>query len=528
MPDWLKMAVAEDLSVNEEKLTFVGIAALTIVLMYFINVFLSATSSSGPLQRRIEEMEKQLAVKMKDLRQLESEISANNINVDINENNPELKETELKLEEAKQELTNVHEMIKSKEMSCGQMLQEFEQIKLETQTAKDEARQAEEMMEELIAEQKNETKSSPEDLLGVIKQLQTQFEQQKAVLAKYEPKLKKKDKENKELSLTMRQLRADAANAQLEADKLRKELGSVVKQREDSVSKYEDVTKNDDEWKSLANLLQKQLDDKCEEGENIQSQSEELKVRLAEIERKLENQDKLIEVNEEVIKELRKKQLVVEEKDGWEVDGDGWNEGEDGTVDIEEMRIKNKEIGDDKQKLESQIDEIKSKLSTAEKELDQQKDEATEIRDGRDKVLKEYNETEKKLEVLTEFFNKKEAELQKQIGLQSAKFGDVNLDAENTTKRLEIVTSELCSTRELLQSLKRELEEQERALKASVGDQEKKAHECWVTARQAERKVTELQVNITSRPTIAEYFLINLYFSVRDKCPEEQTHNCRE
>merc|ERR1719412_3135739 len=88
------------------------------------------------------------------------------------------------------------------------------------------------MMEELIAEQKNETKSSPEDLLGVIKQLQTQFEQQKAVLAKYEPKLKKKDKENKELSLTMRQLRADAANAQLEADKLRKELGSVVKQRE--------------------------------------------------------------------------------------------------------------------------------------------------------------------------------------------------------------------------------------------------------------------------------------------------------
>ena len=228
MPDWLKMAVAEDLSVNEEKLTFVGIAALTIVLMYFINVFLSATSSSGPLQRRIEEMEKQLAVKMKDLRQLESEISANNINVDINENNPELKETELKLEEAKQELTNVHEMIKSKEMSCGHMLQEFEQIKLETQTAKDEARQAEEMMEELIAEQKNETKSSPEDLLGVIKQLQTQFEQQKAVLAKYEPKLKKKDKENKELSLTMRQLRADAANAQLEADKLRKELGSVV------------------------------------------------------------------------------------------------------------------------------------------------------------------------------------------------------------------------------------------------------------------------------------------------------------
>merc|ERR1712209_373569 len=38
-----------------------------------------------------------------------------------------------------------------------------------------------------------------------------------------------------------------------------------------------------------------------------------------------------------------------------------------------------------------------------------------------------------------------------------------------------------------------ECEEQERSLKASVAGQEKKAHENWVAARQAERKLTELQ-----------------------------------
>merc|ERR1712012_349440 len=135
------------------------------------------------------------------------------------------------------------------------------------------------------------------------------------------------------------------------------------------------------------------------------------------------------------------------------------------------------------------------------------KEEAATLREVRDEVVKDRGDVQKKLDVLTEFFNKKEAELQKQIGLQSAKFGDVNVDAENTTKRLQIVNDELTTTREQLQTLKRDLEDQERSLKASVGDQEKKAPECWVAARQAERKVPELQSEtsvLKSRLTIAE------------------------
>merc|ERR1719147_27084 len=48
-------------------------------------------------------------------------------------------------------------------------------------------------------------------------------------------------------------------------------------------------------------------------------------------------------------------------------------------------------------------------------------------------------------------------------------------------------------TRDQVKIIKTELEDQERSLKASVATQEKKAHENWVAARQAERKLTELQ-----------------------------------
>ena len=39
----------------------------------------------------------------------------------------------------------------------------------------------------------------------------------------------------------------------------------------------------------------------------------------------------------------------------------------------------------------------------------------------RDEVVKDRGDVQRRLDVLTEFFNKKEAELQKQLGLQSAK-----------------------------------------------------------------------------------------------------------
>ena len=44
--------------------------------------------------------------------------------------------------------------------------------------------------------------------------------------------------------------------------------------------------------------------------------------------------------------------------------------------------------------------------------------------------------------------------------------------------------------------IRTELEDQERSLKAAVATQEKKAHENWVAARQAERKLTEFQVRV--------------------------------
>merc|ERR1719220_1615765 len=141
--------------------------------------------------------------------------------------------------------------------------------------------------------------------------------------------------------------------------------------------------------------------------------------------------------------------------------------------------------------LQEEVSTVRAKLKEVETEVLAAKEEAATLREVRDEGVKDCGDVQRRLDVLTEFFNKKEAELQKQLGLQSAKFGDVSTDAESTARKLISVTSELDSTGAQVKLLRAELEDQEKSLKASVAAQEKKAHENWVAARQAERRLTE-------------------------------------
>merc|ERR1712055_1003786 len=68
-----------------------------------------------------------------------------------------------------------------------------------------------------------------------------------------------------ELTKEVKQMKADVANANLEADKLRRQLEEVGKAGEQNETKVEELKKQQEEWKSLSDLLQSQLDAKNEE-----------------------------------------------------------------------------------------------------------------------------------------------------------------------------------------------------------------------------------------------------------------------
>eukprot|EP00092_Neocalanus_flemingeri_P025250 GFUD01027382.1.p1 GENE.GFUD01027382.1~~GFUD01027382.1.p1 ORF type:complete len:1768 (+),score=522.48 GFUD01027382.1:102-5405(+) len=504
IPEWLTVFVHDQGFVNSDRLALVGIIAITLLFLHFINTFMDRGTREKPLIRKIAEMDRKLFTSSNELLILKKEMSENEgTSVDSGANSQVVREMELQLEQSRLELETSRETVQKEGERYNMTVSQLELSRQDVSTAQEEARQAQEMVEEMLANQKDKNSGADDKLLEVVQQLQTQLESQKNMLQKYEPKLKKKEKENRELTKELKQMRADVANANLETDKFKKELTETSKIKDDSASKLAEITKNEDEWKSLTDLLQSQLNEKSETLVNMETEMSSLRSRISIFKNESESKEEQLEILQETLDELqnRKSNKVngneinkSDETDGWEVEEEGWEVDEVNEIkEVAKLRIENRKTSELKEILEKEVTEVNSKLEIASVDLEKYKNEATSLREARDEVLNDRTDVQRRLDVLTEFFNKKEAELQKQLGLQSARFGDVSTDAESTARQLISVTSELDSTQEQLKIIKSELEDQERSLKASVAGQEKKAHENWVAARQAERKLTELQ-----------------------------------
>ena len=203
-----------------------------------------------------------------------------------------------------------------------QIIEQLEVARTEVTAAQDEARQAAEMVEELLEERKKGQGEGK--LLEVVGQLQTQLESQRGMLGKYEPRLKKKEKE-------VKQLRADTANAQLEVDKMKRHLGEVNVGREEVEGRLAEASTKVDEWKDLADLLQKQLEEKSDEVEGREEEMAQLredldsaKSRVLLFKNEAESKEEQLEVLQETLDELKSKgkNSSKGEENGWNDDGE--------------------------------------------------------------------------------------------------------------------------------------------------------------------------------------------------------------
>jgi hypothetical protein len=75
-------------------------------------------------------------------------------------------------------------------------------------------------------------------------------------------------------------------------------------------------------------------------------------------------------------------------------------------------------------------------------------------------ALEERSEATQKHQVLSIYFNQREAELQKQLGVQTQRLGEVEVDSESVSKKLNLLYDELESYKSQCKSLKQEMEEQ--------------------------------------------------------------------
>ncbi|KAK1124497.1 hypothetical protein K0M31_006848 [Melipona bicolor] len=116
---------------------------------------------------------------------------------------------------------------------------------------------------------------------------------------------------------------------------------------------------------------------------------------------------------------------------------------------------------------------------------------------------KEKKDAETRLEVLTNFFEEKEAQRQKEEAIWLQQQGEV----VSTVERIQTMQNEIQNYKQQVEMLKREILDQEREYKNQISLLETKAHEQWVIARQVERRLEESKVEagqLRNRLTLIE------------------------
>merc|ERR1719394_1559521 len=101
---------------------------------------------------------------------------------------------------------------------------------------------------------------------------------------------------------------------------------------EESASKLNEVFKNEEEWKSLAELLQSQLDEKNESVSEMENEMASLRSRISVFKNEADSKEEQLEVLQETLDELQNRSNknvtngdsgngweVEEEENGWEV-----------------------------------------------------------------------------------------------------------------------------------------------------------------------------------------------------------------
>jgi len=126
-----------------------------------------------------------------------------------------------------------------------------------------------------------------------------------------------------------------------------------------------------------------------------------------------------------------------------------------------------------------------------EEECSRLREESDHLRRGHTEAEQQSHEATTKLSVLATYFEKKEVQLQKELGQQEIlRKANQNLagSAEDQRKTME---EEMSTYRVQVEDLKKEIEKVERDFRSQISTNEKKAHENWLAARQAERDLKE-------------------------------------
>ncbi|XP_008197649.1 transport and Golgi organization protein 1 isoform X2 [Tribolium castaneum] len=438
---------------NSNILLYLVTTAISVIIFLFGYIALDKSKREGPLIAKINSLEKELLIIIKENQILQEKLSTDS-GYETNDRVP----SEV-VENLKQDLlavTNVKNALEEQVQSLEKELENSTEVGMELNR----------MLTEILS-----SEGGSDVLKANVENLQRQLVEQQATINSVNETLAVTNTENHELRLELELSNKKVLDLQAELDKLLLNILKIEEEKDTQQSTLEN---------EIANYRQKfeQVSNKLKLMENDHSlEIKQLRNQLDQTERKLELKTKEYDQLKDTLKQVKSlKNNESTLRDLLEVT--------DIKAELEVLKSENERFS---QKLRQEQD-LKS---TFEKKAQSAEDELRVLREKYDETDKLRVESQTKLEVLSNYFKDREAQWQKEISKHEALWAEKEGEASSTSERIKFMQEQLQNYKAQTESLKQEIMSQEIELKSQISVLEKKAHENWVSARQAERKLEE-------------------------------------
>ncbi|KAK6183005.1 hypothetical protein SNE40_010562 [Patella caerulea] len=314
-----------------------------------------------------------------------------------------------------------------------------------------------------------------------------------------------KDKRVKELEKQVHKLEERAKKAEKNLEKKTQEMQDNI---EEVATKTSQMKSLSDQVQHLETRKQQLLSEAADWKEKV----DDLNERLSQTEEEFKQMQETVAFKDrefEVLKECFIQLKAFEnEKEMEEEPSDESGAVQDKLqtmIDVAKVNASLRTVQEDRDTLENKLQIETEARQEVEDQLDKLRREMESFQADKMKAERQYQESQTKLNVLSNYFKEKEMQLQKELGEQEVlKKQNINklVNADEKSKQTE---EERAMYKQQVESLKRELEAADRDFRAQIAANEQKAHENWLAARAAERELKESRhQNTTLRQRLTE------------------------
>ncbi|CAG2194557.1 unnamed protein product [Mytilus edulis] len=301
------------------------------------------------------------------------------------------------------------------------------------------------------------------------------------------------DPNKMEFDETQKQLKKKEQAVESISEKLKnanKELDSIKTELKSEKSQNSSLTKQIERLEVSKQQLLKEAEDWNEKHQDLTERYETLQKGQTQVQEDLAFKENELEVLRDCF--LQMKAFENEDsEDQDETDSTSIQDKLKSMMDVSGVNARLKTVEDERNIVQNRIDiEVQSRIDMEEQiaELERKME---GLKTDKMKAERQSNEATTKLNVLTNYFKEKEAQLQRELGEQEALKKQNKNRLENADETAKMVTEELESYKSQTDDLKKEILSAERDFRSQIAANEKKAHDNWLSARAAERELKE-------------------------------------